>query len=102
MLLRLKAEELETLRQRLNIADADFGNNKVAQVQAILSAVEGQKGPHKLLSCMVDRHVRTFLSENWEQIAMINDPEASGYDTDPIDYDMHTCQLFILWSWAHM
>lgn len=31
-----------------------IGNNKVVQVQAILSAVDGQKGPQKLLRCIAD------------------------------------------------
>ncbi|DBA72468.1 TPA: hypothetical protein ACH3X2_010490 [Trebouxia sp. C0005] len=102
LLLRLNEAELQKLRQRLDIADADFADNKEAQVQAILSVVHRQGGPYRLLRLMADRHVRMFLSQHWEQIAEINNPEASGYDTDPIDYDMQTCQLFILWSWAHI
>lgn len=102
LLLRLNEAELQKLRQRLDIADADFADNKEAQVQAILSVVHRQGGPYRLLRLMADRHVCMFLSQHWEQIAEINNPEASGYDTDPIDYDMQTCQLFILWSWAHI
>ncbi|KAL0038975.1 hypothetical protein WJX77_003770 [Trebouxia sp. C0004] len=25
-----------------------------------------------------------------------------GYNNDHMDYDKNTCQLFILWAWAHM
>ena len=102
LLLRMKAEELHRIMLKLRISEADFGGSQAQQVQAILSEVEGATGPHRLLKAMAERHVRTFLGENWEYIAHANDPEGSGYDADPIDYDMKTCQLFILWAWAHM
>ena len=101
-LLRINEEELHKIASKLQSADEDFVGSINMQVQAILSAVDGAGGPYKLLKVMEERHVRTFLAENWEDIADINDPEGSGYDTDYIDYDMRTCQLFILFSWAHM
>ena len=102
LLLRINKGELDKVTRKLQSADADFVGSINMQVQAILSAVDGAGGPYKLLKVMEERHVRTFLAENWEDIADINDPEGSGYDTDYIDYDMHTCQLFILWFWAHI
>ncbi len=76
--------------------------HKTTLVQAILVAVEGQRGPYKLLKAMQERHVRAFLQQHWEQISELNDPQGSGYDDDYLDYDLHTCQLFILWAWAHI
>ena len=102
LLLRVKVEELDKVRLKLRMADADFGGSQAQQVQAILSEVEGANGPHRLLKAMAERHVRTFLGENWDYISQANDLAGSGDDSDPIDYDMKTCQLFIMWAWAHM
>lgn len=66
-------------------------------MEAIFSAVQGSRGPYKLLAAMQERHVRAFLQENWEQIAAKNKPFST--DIDHIDYDVPTCQLFILWAW---
>lgn len=100
MLLRVKERELDIIRQKLHIADAEFGVSKEQQVQAILNAVADEKGPSTLLNAMAERHVRAFLSEKWGQIAMANFGEDSVEDY--IDYDMQTCQLCILWAWANM
>lgn len=100
LLLRVKEQELDWIRQKLHIADVDFGGSKKQQVQRILDAVADEKGPSTLLNAMAERHVRIFLSEQWEQISKAN--FAEGSDEDYIDYDMQTCQLCILWAWANM
>ena len=99
-LLRMSKEEVNKVCQKLNIAEAAIGGSREQQVQTILSQVQGVKGPHTLLSAMAERHVRSFLIENRRQIARDNFGEDT--DEDYIDYDVRTCQLRILWGWAHM
>lgn len=99
-LLRVRKEEFDKIYQKLDIGDAASGDSRGTQIQTMLSQVQGEKGPHTLLSAMSDRHVRTFLTEHWQQIARDNFGEDT--DEDYIDYDMRTCQLCILWGWAHM
>ena len=100
MLLRVKEQELDKIRQKLRVADAEFAGSKEEQVQIILNAVADEKGPSTLLSGMAERHVRIFLSEQWGQFSKANFGE--GTDEDYIDYDMQTCQLCILWAWVKM
>ena len=98
--MRVKQQELDKIRQKLHIEDAESGGSKEQQVQRILAAVADEKGPYKLLNAMAERHVRTFLSEQWGQIAKANFGDVTNEDY--IDYDVQTCQLCILWAWANM
>ena len=99
LLQRVNEGELNKIMVKLQGADADFSGSTDLKVQAILSAVDSAGGPYKLLNAMEERHVRTFFVENWEKIAEANDAVACGYDKDCINYDVHDCQLFILWCW---
>ena len=100
MLLRVQEQELDKIRQKLHVADVEFGDSKEQQVQGILNAVADEKGPYTLLNAMAERHVRIFLSEQWGQFSKANFGE--GSDEDFVDYDMQTCQLCILWAWANL
>lgn len=99
-MLRIKEQELDKIRQKLQIPDAEFCGSKEQQVQRITTAVADEKGPYMLLNAMAERHVRIFLSEQWGQISNAN--FGAGTDEDYIDYDMQTCQLCILWAWTDM
>ena len=95
-------QDLDLIRKAFKISDAEFGIGTTAQVAAILTAAEGPSGPCKLLKAMRKEHVHIFLVEWWQQISEQNDPGASGYSTEYLQYDPHTCQLFILWAWSRL
>ena len=99
-MLRLKEQELDKIRKKLHVGDADFGGSKEQQVRTIFATVADAKGPYMLLDAMAEWHVRTFLSEHWGQIAKANYGESTNEDY--IEYDTPTCQLCILWAWANM
>lgn len=63
--------------------------DKKSLMEAIFSAVQGRRGPYKLLAAMQERHVRVFLQEHWGKIAANNKP--FNTDIDHIDYDVPTC-----------
>ena len=90
------------VQSKLQIADEAYIGDKTAKVEVIVSAAAGEGAPYELLHAMLERHVRTFLIENWEQIRVPNNSAGSEYRNDYIDYDLKTCILFILWAWLHI
>ena len=103
-LFRMDEPHLSRIGQQSKLQIPDLGSvvGKAAKVEAILSAAEGQGGPYKLLAALGEMYTRVFLVEHWEQIAELFCPQDFGYNNDHMDYDKNTCQLFILWAWAHM
>ena len=103
-LLRMDEPHLSQIGQQSKLQIPDLGSvgGKAAKVEAILSAAEGQGGPYKLLAALGEMYTRVFLVEHWEQIAELFGPQDFGYNNDHMGYDKNTCQLFILWAWAHM